>query len=128
MTGTHMTTVEQIEDMGVGIFSVSHLIAESKPMVEPPPKPKPKLGRPKKRDESYYREIWEFFCSMEDWFIATYQRKQKSVAELLESYYIDTFLNRGLRVMRVNSPEVRGRMHTLENEISKAKKHQFPRH
>jgi hypothetical protein len=65
---------------------------------------------------------------MEKWFLETHGRTHRSVPELIEVYYTDLFQKHGLRVMRVNSKEFKGRMHTLENEISKAKKHQFPRH
>ncbi|WP_342620840.1 hypothetical protein [Rhodoferax sp. GW822-FHT02A01] len=126
---TQSNPVEQAASF-CGIFSMDHIIAEIKPVPQPQPEPvsKPKRGRPLKRDRDYYLTIWKTFCSMEKWYLETHGHEHRSVPELIEVYYTDLFQKHGLRVMRVNSPEFRGRMRTLENEISKAKKHQFPRH
>ena len=110
-----------------GIFSIEYIIAESKPAPEPPPKPKAKRGRPLKRDAAYYQAIWDTFCSMAGWFLEKHGRPHRSVPKLIEAYYTDLFMRHGFRGTRVNSPEVRGRMKTLENDISKAKKHYLPR-
>ena len=83
-----------------------------------------KRGRPKVRDAAYYRDIWDMYCSTRDWFFRSYGRHHKSVAELLEVYYVNLFTSHGLSAMRVNSKEFKGRLRTLENEISRARKQQ----
>lgn len=87
-----------------------------------------KRGRPVKRDATYYQDIWEMYQSLAAWFVGKHERAHRSIRELLETYFINLFMEHGLRVMRVNSPEFKGRLRTLENNISFAKKHHSGSH
>lgn len=83
---------------------------------------RPKRGRPKLRDDAYYRGVLESYFYMLDWYAKTNNGgSPESVPKLLSAFFADVFVRGGMRPSRVDNPQFMGKLKTFSNAISVAK-------
>ncbi|HPW29541.1 MAG TPA: hypothetical protein PLL01_09150 [Rhodoferax sp.] len=80
-----------------------------------------KVGRPLKRTDAYYKETYEHFIWLCKWHLDRFGKAHESVPKLLTAYSTEILVANGLRASRVESVEVRGRLKTWVNAISRAR-------
>lgn len=79
-------------------------------------------GRPKTRTSEHYHRLFEEHQAMTKWFIALNGRPADSDRELLTTYIVASLEELNMRASRVTSNEFKGRLKTLRNEFSTARR------
>jgi hypothetical protein len=87
-----------------------------------PDKPQRRRGRPQTRTAAHYASLIAELQSMAAWFQKAHQRPHRSDVELLTVYLTEAFAREGKRRCRATGPEFAGRLKTLRNELSRARK------
>ena len=79
-------------------------------------------GRPKTRTSEHYHRLFEEHQAMTKWFISLNGRPADSDRELLTTYIVASLKKQNMRAGRVTSNEFNGRLKTLRNEFSTARR------
>lgn len=87
-------------------------------------KPQRRRGRPQTRTDAHYASLLAELQSMAAWFHQAHQRAHRSDVELLTAYLGESFAREGKRRCRATGAEFAGRIKTLRNELSRARKWQ----
>lgn len=87
----------------------------------PPPAPKPPW-RPKIRTPEHYAALLKRHKELSNWFQVTFGRPHQSDKELLKAHLSDELQKIGMRVNRVNESEMAGKLKTMLNELSSARR------
>jgi len=93
--------------------------------VAPPTNKAPRRrGRPRTRTADHYATLMDDFQRMAAWFLATHQRPHRSDIELITSFLAESLAQEGKRRGRAGGAEWAGRIKTIRNELSRARKRQ----
>jgi hypothetical protein len=87
---------------------------------EAPEKRKP--GRPLKRSDDYLRELLKAHREVVAWFIEQRGGAPRSDVELYTAFFGWQFESNGQRAARTASPDFRGALKTLRNELAEARR------
>lgn len=79
-------------------------------------------GRPKKRTSDHYRHLHDEHQAIADWYESVTGRPAKSDRELLTAYLSASLEVQNMRASRITSREFKGRLKTLRNEFSTARR------
>lgn len=93
--------------------------AEPAQHAEPLPRQR---GRPKTRTAAHYADLIEAHRLLSAWFKEAKGRPAASDIELLTVFFATNLQQRNLRASRIDSSEIQGRLKTLRNEFSQARR------
>lgn len=80
-----------------------------------------KLGRPVKRTEAYYRQLYDDYQWLCQWHVAQFGTAAESVQKLLLAYFKDQFIRHGCGGYRAESADFGKKIKSMCNRISEAK-------
>lgn len=78
--------------------------------------------RPKTRTTEHYAALVQKHAEIAAWFLLTFERPHRSERELLTEHLADEFSKHGLRSGRAHEKEMAGKVKTLMNELSLARR------
>lgn len=87
-----------------------------------PEKEARRRGRPLIRTADHYAALIDDFQRMAAWFLKTHQRPHRSDIELITCFISESLAQDGKRRSRVAGAEWAGRIKTMRNELSRARK------